>query len=95
LTNLVVFKHNLQPQIKKVFNYFIKKDVKCLNTIAEYVHKIKNSKNGSDPCGFRERDNFIARTCTDETILNVKTRRCVKKTGFIGKQILKDKQCMN
>jgi lipopolysaccharide cholinephosphotransferase len=68
------------------------KYIKCLNTIAEYVHKIKKSKNGSDPCGFRQQKDFVAKTCIDETILNVNTRRCVKQTGSIGKRIIKDQE---
>jgi lipopolysaccharide cholinephosphotransferase len=68
------------------------KYIKCLDTIVDYVNKIKNSKEGSDPCGFRKRAEFVSKVCKDETILNVNTRRCVKKTGSIGKRIIKEQK---
>ena len=80
-------KREYQPH-SDVINF--EKYIKCLDAIVDYVYKIKKSKNGSDPCGFRQRKEFVAKTCIDETILNVNTRRCVKKTGSIGKRIIKE-----
>jgi lipopolysaccharide cholinephosphotransferase len=80
-------KREYQPH-SDVINF--EKYIKCLDAIVDYVYKIKKSKNKSDPCGFRQREEFVAKTCIDETILNVNTRRCVKKTGSIGKRIIKE-----
>jgi len=58
----------------------------CLNTIANYVYKVKHSKSGYDPCGLRNKHPFIKK-CNDNYILNPDTRRCVSSNSSIAKNI--------